>query len=393
MSSKPISNIGAVILAAGKGTRLNCIDTPKVMLTIAGKPMIAYTVETLEALGFDPGHIRTVVGYCKEKIMEYLGSRVSYAVQEEQRGTAHAAYVGMRALPADIYTVLVLGGDDGMFYRPETLQRFVADHIASGAALSLLSAQAENPSQFGRIVRHTDGRVEIIEKEYLTDAQQQIREVSTGTFCFDRAWFERIFPSMPPLRKLGEYGLPTSLAMARDIGALHRVVKLSDSREWFGVNTPEELAEAQRRKRLHVSAGGVVYRRRDNGEIDILLMHRRTTDTYHFPKGTQEGYETFEETARREIQEETGCDVHIEKYLGALPSSFERLGERMLKQTHYFVARYVGGDIGAHDVEHDHVAFFDFATARDMLSLRGGQALGYEDEILMHDRFREAMRS
>lgn len=245
--------VGAVILAAGKGTRLNCMDTPKVMLPIRGKPMVAYTIETLEAMGFQPDMLCMVVGFSKEKIVEYFGSRVSYAVQEEQRGTAHAAYVGMRSLPASADTVLVLGGDDGMFYRKETLAAFVEEHRTSGAVLSLLSAIPDRASQFGRIIRHSDGRVEIIEKEYLTDVQREVREISTGTFCFDRSWFEAMFSSMPPLRKLGEYGLPTALAMARESGRPYRVVLLRDSREWFGVNTPEELTEAERLKRLSSS--------------------------------------------------------------------------------------------------------------------------------------------
>jgi bifunctional UDP-N-acetylglucosamine pyrophosphorylase/glucosamine-1-phosphate N-acetyltransferase len=248
MSNRFDPAVGAVILAAGKGTRLNCTDMPKVMLTIAGKPMVAHTIETLEMIGLSARQICVVVGFCKEKVMEYFGTRVSYAVQEEQRGTGHAAYVGARALPASVDTVLVLGGDDGMFYRKETLSAFIEEHRASGAVLSLLSAVVERPAQFGRIIRHPDGRVEIIEKEYLTEEQQRIHEISTGTFCLNRQWFESIYPAMPPLRKLGEYGLPTALAMARNAGLPYRVFPLADSREWFGGNTPEELSEAKKLK-------------------------------------------------------------------------------------------------------------------------------------------------
>lgn len=245
-----LHNVGAVILGAGKGTRLGCTDIPKVMLPIVGKPMVAHTIETLESLGFPTERICIVVGFCKEKVMSFFGDRVFYAHQAEQRGTADAAFVGIRSLPKYVDQVLVLGGDDGMFYSAETIERFVYDHCGSGAVLSLLTAVVENPIQFGRIVRHSDGRVEIIEKEYLTAEQKTIKEISTGTFCFNREWFERVYPSMPPLRKLGEYGLPTALAIARDTGALYRVVKLSNSDEWFGVNTPDELVEAGRRKNL-----------------------------------------------------------------------------------------------------------------------------------------------
>jgi len=244
-----IDHVGVVILAAGKGSRLGCVDIPKVMLSIGGKPIVAYTVETLEALGIPQDHIMMVVGFCKDAVMEYFGSRVSYAVQEDRKGTAHATYIGMRALPSEVTQVLVLGGDDSAFYTPASLKTFISVHEKNGSTLSLLSANVTNNTQYGRIVRHNDGSIEVIEKEYVTPEQALITEVSTGTFCFDRAWFEHMFPTMPVLRKLAEYGLPTALSMVRQEGKSYQVVPLGDSSEWFGINTPEELEEADSRKK------------------------------------------------------------------------------------------------------------------------------------------------
>ena len=240
--------IGIVILAAGKGTRLGCTDKPKVMLEIGGKPIVSYVVDQLKALGFQKEQICLVVGFCKEKVMEYFGNTVSYAVQEELKGTAHAAYTGMITLPPEVEHVLVMGGDDSAFYTKETLQNAIQQHIKNGSVLSLVTAQVDEPGQLGRVVRHSDGKVEIIEKEYTTDEQKLIKEISTGTFMFNRDWFQNMFPTMPMLRKLGEYGLPTALAVARDTGAKSEVIQLPDSREWFGVNTPEEFTEADKRK-------------------------------------------------------------------------------------------------------------------------------------------------
>lgn len=242
------NDIGAVVLAAGRGTRLKCTDIPKVMKEIGGRPMVSYTVDMLKELGFPKDRIVLVVGFCREKVMQYFGDSVTYAVQEEQKGTAHAAYTGMLALPPQVRCALVMGGDDSSFYRAETLLNLVREHKTRGAALSLLSAEIERPESLGRVVRHPDGQIEIIEKEYLTEEQKSIREISTGTFCLDREWYEDVFPSMPPLRKLGEFGLPTALAMARQAGLEYQVVLLPNSAEWFGVNTSEELEEAQRRK-------------------------------------------------------------------------------------------------------------------------------------------------
>lgn len=243
-----IENVGVVVLAAGRGTRLNSIDTPKVMLELNGKPMVSYTVETLKKIGFGREQICLVVGFKKEKVMEYFGNSVCFAVQEEQRGTAHAAFIGMKSLPQNIEHVLVMGGDDSAFYKAETLKNFLESHILHKNVLTLLTAEPEVPGNIGRVIRRDNGDVEIVEKEHMTEEQKKLKEISTGTFVFDRAWFENMYPSMPPIPKLNEFGLPTALKIVRQEGKKYEVVKLSDSTEWFGVNTPEELEEARRRK-------------------------------------------------------------------------------------------------------------------------------------------------
>jgi bifunctional N-acetylglucosamine-1-phosphate-uridyltransferase/glucosamine-1-phosphate-acetyltransferase GlmU-like protein len=245
-----LSSVGVVVLAAGKGTRLNCVDIPKVMLEIGGKPIVSYTVETLRKVGFKKEQICLVVGFCKEKVMDYFKDTVSYAVQTDLRGTANAAFIGMQTLPKNITQVLVLGGDDSAFYRPDTIRDFINRHEQRQAKLSLLVATVEQPIGLGRIFRHENGEIEIIEKEYLTEEQKLIKEISTGTFIFDRKWFEEMYPTMPPMQKLNEYGLPTALAVARKMRATYQIVKLEHPDEWFGINTPEEYAEANKRKQI-----------------------------------------------------------------------------------------------------------------------------------------------
>jgi bifunctional UDP-N-acetylglucosamine pyrophosphorylase/glucosamine-1-phosphate N-acetyltransferase len=202
----------------------------------------------LESVGLTKDQIVLVVGFQKEKVMEYFGDRVTYAVQELQQGTAHAAHTGMQVLPREVLHALVLGGDDSAFYTPGTVRSFIESHVVAGVTVSLLSAVLEDPDHLGRVVRHANGDVEIIEKEYITPEQALIREISTGTFCFDRVWFEQMYPLMPPLRKLGEYALPTALAMARNLKKPYQVITLEDANEWFGVNTPDQLEEARIRK-------------------------------------------------------------------------------------------------------------------------------------------------
>ena len=250
--TQDLSKIGVVILAAGKGTRLNCSEEPKVMLKIGDKPIVSYVVDTLLQTGFDKNQICLVVGFQESKVREYFGDKISYVTQEEQLGTAHAAHVGIKSLSKEIKTVLVIGGDDSAFYKKETLLKFVENHIKNKNTLSLLSAEIVDPSMLGRIIRYPDKSIAIVEKEYLSDEQKEIKEISTGTFCFDRNWFEEMFPDMPKLRKLGEWGLPTALAVARGEGKKYQVVKLLNSEEWCGINTIGELEKADLLKKIEM---------------------------------------------------------------------------------------------------------------------------------------------
>lgn len=243
-----LNSFGVVILSAGKGTRLGCTDKPKVMLEIGGKPIVSYLVETLKSMGLEREQICLVVGFCKEKVIEYFDGQTIYAEQKELLGTAHAAYTGMTALPPNITQVLVMNGDDGAFYTAETLKKFIQAHAESGAVLSLLSVELTDPTMYGRVFKDEKGFVNIIEKEYLTEEQKMINETSSGTFCFDRTWFEKMFPTMPMMKKINEYGLPTTLSVANEQGEKIRVVKLENNNEWFGINTSEELAKADKLK-------------------------------------------------------------------------------------------------------------------------------------------------
>lgn len=244
-----IENVGAVVLAAGKGTRLNSTETPKVMLPVGGKPLVSYTIEILEQIGFMPEQICLVVGFKKESVMNYFGDRTRYAEQAQQLGTAHAANVGIKQFSSKFSTVLVLGGDDSAFYAAATLEAFISRHLAGQATVSLLTTETTDPALLGRVIRDAGGRVEkVLEKEELNDEQKKIVEVSTGTYCFNRVWFEQAFPLLPTIGKLEEYGLPKTIELARNQDKTVQAIKLEDTREWFGVNTPEELAEADRRK-------------------------------------------------------------------------------------------------------------------------------------------------
>jgi len=184
-----LNKLGVVVLAAGRGARLGCTDKPKVMLEVGGKPIVSYIVETLKNLGFTKERIVLVVGFGKEQVYEYFGETVSYSVQEEQLGTAHATYIGMRKFDKEIKNVLVLNGDDSLFYHLATIVNLVNHHLESQSISTLLTALVEeNNFGYGRVIEK-NGLIQIIEKEYLTQEDAKNTETSTGTFVLIKNGF------------------------------------------------------------------------------------------------------------------------------------------------------------------------------------------------------------
>lgn len=243
------NNIGVVVLAAGRGSRLGCVDVPKAMLEIGDKPMVSYIVKTLEDLGLPAKKIVLVVGYKKEKIINYFLNRVVYAIQNEQLGTAHAAYTGVKNLEQSVTQLLILGGDDSAFYKSRSLLDFIDRHLKAKAVLSVLSVEKEKPDGFGRIIRDDEGNFQdILEKEEISEEQKKISEINTGAYLVDRFWFEEVFPNLGKIEKIGEYGMNEVVVAAKEQNKKIQIVKLENNNEWFGINTPEELVEADRLK-------------------------------------------------------------------------------------------------------------------------------------------------
>ena len=123
--SRDLAHTAAVILAAGRGTRIGD-HLPKVLYPIAGKPMIAYILKTLSQIPVQDVYV--VTGFRNEDVKASVGRKAHIVHQAEQLGTAHAVKLALRELPVDIDTVFVCNGDDSAFYRPETIFKFITEH-------------------------------------------------------------------------------------------------------------------------------------------------------------------------------------------------------------------------------------------------------------------------
>jgi len=230
----------AVILAAGKGTRMPTSDIPKVMHTVGGKPMVAHVVEAIRGVCDD--RVYVVVGYKSEQVVEALkDSPVRFVYQREQLGTGHAVVQCEEALDGFSGTVIVLNGDVPCL-RAETIENFARFHDSEGAAATVLTALVEVPKGYGRIVRASDGSLlAIVEEKDATREQREIREINSGLFCFEK---DKLFEALSTTDRDNaqkEYYLTDVIRVLKRRGEPVRAYRVDDPWEVSGVNTEDEL--------------------------------------------------------------------------------------------------------------------------------------------------------
>lgn len=232
----------AIVLAAGKGVRMKS-DLPKVSHPIFGKPMIVRVLEALDGLKLDG--IVVVVGYKSETVMrECEGFDVSFALQEQQLGTGHAV-MQARQNVSDDSVVFVLNGDVPMI-RTATLKALMEEHLSSGASATVLTAEVDDPGSYGRIVRSADGRLEkIVEQKDATKRELEIREVNTGTYCFNSTDLFDALGKIKPNNSQKEYYLTDVMGVMNADNKRVTAFLAEDPSEALGVNTIEDLARLE----------------------------------------------------------------------------------------------------------------------------------------------------
>jgi bifunctional UDP-N-acetylglucosamine pyrophosphorylase / glucosamine-1-phosphate N-acetyltransferase len=253
----------AVVLAAGKGTRMRS-TLPKVLHPVAGLPLLAHVLNAIDTVSststFAPlkttinGHRPIVVlGHEAGQVETTFGERCLYALQEEQLGTGHAVLAAEKVVKELIpvpQTILVCYGDTPLI-SGEILARVLFEHLTNQATLTFLSAIAEQPSDFGRVVRDADGQVrEVVEVKRATEEQKRIIEVNSGVYCFDRSWLWSALQALPR-NASGEYYLTDLVGIASSQG--RKIVTVSGTLdETIGINDRVQLAAAERLLRLRV---------------------------------------------------------------------------------------------------------------------------------------------
>lgn len=240
----------AVILAAGKGTRIKApSDKNKVVFDLAGKPMVAYTVEMLKNAGLN--EIVVVVGHASDSVKKALGNKVTYVTQQVPMGTGDAVKVAMEKVPTDCKQVISMYGDDSAFYTKDLLVKMVAYHEHNKAAVTLVTIKKNDPTGLGRIVRNSRDEVtEIVEEKVASDSQKKIKEINTGLYCFDRDFLARGIEKIKKNPVSKEYYLTDIVAVANSMGQKVVAMLWEDEAIWYGVNTREQWRMADRAMRV-----------------------------------------------------------------------------------------------------------------------------------------------
>jgi bifunctional UDP-N-acetylglucosamine pyrophosphorylase/glucosamine-1-phosphate N-acetyltransferase len=235
--------LAAVILAAGKGTRMRC-KTPKVLQPVAGRPMIFYALELATVLQASP--VVVVVGHQGEQIQKQLPANGWQVVEQtEQLGTGHALRQTEEILKDFPGDVLVLHADVPLL-RAETLQQLVEAHQHSGAMATLLTAVMEQPGRLGRVIReHGDNVVRIVEALDATEEERAIHEINTGTYCFQASFLYPALQNLTSNNVKGEYYLTDVIGATCRAGLPVQAVQTDDWREAIGVDSKADLARAE----------------------------------------------------------------------------------------------------------------------------------------------------
>ena len=228
--------LGAVVLAAGKGTRMNSA-LPKVLHPLAGRPMIGWVLESLS--GVEIAHTVVVIGHGADAVAVALPDGVTTQVQDQQLGTGHATAVGLAGLPESCDTVLVLCGDTPLV-SGDLISGLVAAHQASGHAATMVTTVMPEAGCYGRVIRDASGAVTaVVEARHASAVEREVREINAGIFMFDRAVLSAALARVGSSNAQGEVYLPDVLPL---MGASIGTVITDDPDVVLGVNTLVDLA-------------------------------------------------------------------------------------------------------------------------------------------------------
>lgn len=247
-----MNKIGAIVLAAGKSTRLKS-KLPKVLHPVCGRPLVYFPVKEICQIGAAPVTIVINEDF-KNKFEEIFkdNKKVSFAIQKEQLGTGDAVKSAKDELLGKCEYTLIIPGDVPLV-KSETLKELVNETISKEAICGLLTMEFKDPANYGRVVRNHGGLVvAIAEAKDASPTELLIKEINSSIYCVNTEWLFNTINEISPENKQKEYYLTDIVKIA--VGQEKKIVakRVSEPSELMGVNTRYELAEANRIMRHRV---------------------------------------------------------------------------------------------------------------------------------------------
>lgn len=237
--------VKSIILAAGKGTRMKS-DTPKVLHEIFNKTLLGYVIDAVNDTNIaDENYV--IVGHQAERVEEYVKSNYDNAktiLQSEQLGTGHAVSMACPYLEDFDGEVIILCGDTPLI-TSDTLKTFIEGHRKLNSDITVMSAVFNNPTNYGRIVRNTDGTLNsIVEEKDATVEQKAIKEINAGIYCLNWTKVKDAFSQLKTNNAQGEYYLTDIIQWGNENGLNVNAHILERNEEIYGINSKLNLAEA-----------------------------------------------------------------------------------------------------------------------------------------------------
>ncbi len=253
-----MNDICALILAAGMGTRMKS-SLPKVLHTVNGVSMIEQVIRLCREAGCND--VAAITGFQGALVRETVGDGISYVEQKEQLGTGHAVMQAADYLKHHAGYVLVICGDTPLL-RAETIRRLIEECREAKAAAAVLTAVMDDPFGYGRVLRDDAGHMtRIVEQKDGTPDELAVREINTGTYCFEISSLLAALPKLNCQNAQGEYYLTDVFEILIQSGQIVLPIVAPDADETMGVNSRAQLAAAsailRRRKAEALMADGV----------------------------------------------------------------------------------------------------------------------------------------